>query len=115
LQARACEEAELRARGHYQRSGSTTGAADVRLAGAAWFGPTPVPEATERCRQILTGSETPVWASFVQPFLAGLLAMDGQFAEARAVLEEARQGRAEFADPRTLDTSWAYFAAEVEL
>ena len=115
LQARACEEAELRARDHYQRSGSTTGAADVRLAGAAWFGPTPVPAAIERCRGILTGSETPVWASFVQPFLAGLLAMEGQFAEARAVLEEARGGRVEFADPRTLDTSWAYFAAEVEL
>jgi DNA-binding SARP family transcriptional activator/tetratricopeptide (TPR) repeat protein len=115
LQARACEEAEVRARGHYERSGSTTGAADVRLAGAAWFGPTPVPEAIERCRQILAGSETPVWASFVQPFLAGLLAMEGQFTEARSVLEEARRGRVEFADPRTLDMSWAYFAAAVEL
>jgi tetratricopeptide (TPR) repeat protein len=115
LHAVACEEAELRARTHYERSGSTTGPADVRLAGAAWFGPTPVAAAIDRCRRILTGSETPVWASFVQPFLAGLLAMEGRFAEARAVLEEARIGRAEFADPRTLDTSWAFFAADVEL
>jgi tetratricopeptide (TPR) repeat protein len=115
LQAVACEEAELQARSHYQRTGSATGGADVRLAGAAWFGPTPVAAATERCRQILAGSETPVWASFVQPFLAGLLAMEERFAEARALLEDARRGRAEFADPRTLDTSWAYFAAEVEL
>jgi len=115
LHAVACEEAELRARSHYERSGSTTGPADVRLAGAAWFGPTPVTAAIDRCRRILTGSETPVWASFVQPFLAGLLAMEGRFAEARAVLEEARLGRAEFADPRTLDTSWSFFAADVEL
>ena len=115
LQAVACEEAEARARRHYERSGSTTGAADVRLAGPACIGPEPVESAIERCRRILAESETPVWASFVQPFLAGLLAMQGRFDEGRAVLEEARKGRAEFADPRTLDTSWTFYAAELEL
>src|SRR5205823_6410735 len=95
--------------------GCTTGPADVRTAGAIWFGPTPVTVAIDRCRQILALSETPVWASFIQPFLAHLLAMGGRFDEARALLEEARSGRAEFADPGSLDTSWAFFSAEVEL
>jgi hypothetical protein len=115
LRAAACEEAEHRARALYERAGSTSGAADVRLAGAAMLGPTPVADAIGLCEELLAEAETPVWASFIQPFLAVLLAMQGRFEAARAALEAARVGRAEYADPGTLDTSWALFAAEVEV
>ena len=114
LRAERCEEAERRARACYERAGATTGASDVRLAGAAHFGPTPAAEAIRRCEALLAEAQAPVWASFVQPFLAGLYAMEGRFDEARAALDAARAGRAEFADPATLATSWTVLAAEVE-
>jgi DNA-binding SARP family transcriptional activator/tetratricopeptide (TPR) repeat protein len=115
LRAAMCENAERRAAVLYRRAGSTSGAADVRLAGAAWLGPTPADEAIRICERLLAESETPVWASFVQPFLADLLAMRGRFEEARTALAEAREARAEFAEPGTLDTSWAVLGADVAL
>lgn len=115
LRASDAERAELRASRYYRRVGATTGAAAVRLAGAALLGPTPATEALEVCERLLRESDTPVWASFVQPFTADLLAMLGRFDEARAFLADAREGRAEFAEPGTLDTSWAVLAADVEL
>ena len=115
LRAAACEEAERRAAALYRQTGATSGAAAARLAGAAWLGPTPAEEAIAICERLLTESDTPVWASFVQPFLADLLAMRGRFDEARAALAEARERRAEFAEPGTLDTSWAVLAADVAL
>jgi DNA-binding SARP family transcriptional activator/exonuclease VII small subunit len=115
LQSVRADEAGRRARVIYARAGATTGPSDARLAAGAYVGPTPVREAIRRCEAILAAAETPVWASFVRPFLAGLYAMDGRFADARAELENAREGRTEFADPVTLATSWALLFAEVEI
>jgi tetratricopeptide (TPR) repeat protein len=85
------------------------------LAGAASRGPTPVPEAIERCRSLLVEAGTPVWQSFILPMLAALEAMNGNFVEARAQLGDARLARQEFSDTGTIVTSWAALAAEVEL
>ncbi len=115
FRSRAGVAAEERARLHYARAGFISGVSAVRLAGAAVMGPTPVPAAIARCEQLLAESEAPVWSSFVLPFLGALHAMAGRFDEARALLERARETRAEFADPGTLATSWTALAAGSEI
>lgn len=107
-------EKEHRARALYERSAATTGASDARLAASAYMGPTPAGEGIRICEALLAEAETPVWASFVRPWLAGLHAMEGRFHVARFELEAAREGRTEFSEPATLVTSWAWLVAEVE-
>jgi tetratricopeptide (TPR) repeat protein len=115
LQYDNLQTATVRIRRHYERTGFALGGAIFLLAGAAYRGPTPVPEAIERCRVLLAEVGTPVWQSFILPMLAALEAMDGRFDDAREHLEEARLGRQEFSDTGTMVTSWAALAAEVEL
>jgi DNA-binding SARP family transcriptional activator len=109
------EAAEIRALHHYQRCGFTLGPLGVRRAAAAYLGMQPVPLAIETCSTLLADSASPLWESFILPFRAALYSMDARFAEARNDLATAREGRAEFADPNSLATSWALLAAEVEL
>lgn len=114
LRTGAAEESERRAHAHYERAGFVSGAYAVRLAGAAYRGPLPVDAAIARCEELLA-AESPVWGSFVQPFLAALHAMGGRIDTARALLEEARVARTEFAGSGPLATSWAALAAHAEL
>jgi DNA-binding SARP family transcriptional activator len=109
------EHTAERVREYYARSGFAPGSAIFMLAVAAYRGATPAPAGILRCRALLEDAGTPVWQSFILPMLAALEAMDGRFSDARAHLEEARLGRQEFADTRSLVTSWAWLAAEVEL
>jgi DNA-binding SARP family transcriptional activator len=109
------EQAAVRAGRHYAESGFGPGVTLVRLAAAAHRGPTPAREAIGRCESLLSDAPSPVWGSFILPFLAGVEAMEGQFANARSHLEEAKVGRQEFADAGTIATSWSAIAAEVEL
>jgi len=104
-----------RARDLYMRSGFAHELVAAPLAASAYRGRTPVPEGIERCRALLAQAETPVWQSFVLPFLAVLEAMGGLAEPAAAHLEEALEGRREFADAGTIATSWSAIAAEVEL
>jgi tetratricopeptide (TPR) repeat protein len=99
----------------YGRSGFAAGSARVLLAAAAYRGPTAVDDAIDRCNVLLAEAGTPVWESFILPFIAALRAMGGEFDLARERLAEAREGRREFADTGTLVTSWAALAGEVEL
>jgi tetratricopeptide (TPR) repeat protein len=109
------EAAAVNVRELYRRTGVVAGSARVVLAAAAYKGPTPVADAIARCNVLLAEAGTPVWESFILPFLAALHAMQGEFELAREQLGEAREGRREFADTGTLATSWAALAAEVEL
>jgi DNA-binding SARP family transcriptional activator/tetratricopeptide (TPR) repeat protein len=104
-----------RASVNYLASGMSADWSLALFAAAAWRGPTPVPSAITRCKDLLAEAGTPVWSSFVLPILAVLEAMAGRFETARAHLDEARLGRREFADASTLVTSWAENAAVVEL
>jgi DNA-binding SARP family transcriptional activator len=99
----------------YARSGFVAGTTVALRSVPLLFGPTPVRDAIEECRDLLAGAETPVWGSFVLPPLAVLEAMDGRFDDARRHLAEARIGREEFADQGTIVTSWSAEAAMVEL
>jgi tetratricopeptide (TPR) repeat protein len=107
--------AAVRAGRHYAQSGFGPGITLVRLAAVAHRGPTPAREAIGRCESLLSDAPSPVWESFILPFLAGVEAMDGKIVNARSHLEEARVGRQEFADAGTIATSWSALAAEVEL
>jgi tetratricopeptide (TPR) repeat protein len=109
------ETAAVRLRRHYERTGFAPGSVTFLLAAAACRGPTPVPEAIDRCRVLLAEAGTPVWQSFILPMLAALEAMEGRFDVARTHLEDARVARQEFSDTGTIVTSWAALAAEVEL
>jgi DNA-binding SARP family transcriptional activator/tetratricopeptide (TPR) repeat protein len=109
------EATAVRIRRHYERTGFATGSAIFLIAGAVSRGPTPVPEAIERCRSLFAEAGTPVWQSFILPMLAALEARAGNFDQARAHLEDARLARQEFSDTGTIVTSWAALAAEVEL
>jgi DNA-binding SARP family transcriptional activator len=109
------EAATVHIRRHYERTGFALGSVIFLQAGAAYRGPTRVPEAIKRCRSLLVEAGTPVWQSFILPMLAALEAMDGRFDEARALLDDARLARQEFSDTGTIVTSWAALAGEVEL
>jgi tetratricopeptide (TPR) repeat protein len=115
LRYAALEAATVHIRRHYERTGFALGSVTFLQAGAAYRGPTPVPEAIERCRSLLVEAGTPVWQSFILPMLAALEAMNGRFDEARTHLEDARLARQEFSDTGTIITSWAALAGEVEL
>jgi tetratricopeptide (TPR) repeat protein len=109
------DEMAARTRVHYARTGFAPAVPLFHRALAGYRGPMNAAEAADRCRLFLTQAGTPVWESFLLPLLAALEAMQGRFGHARVLLEEARVGRQEFADPGTLATSWAAIAAEVEL
>jgi class 3 adenylate cyclase/tetratricopeptide (TPR) repeat protein len=65
--------------------------ARMRIAMALYYGPTPVPEAIRRCRQILEEtSENPVVGPAFLVALGGLHAMCGRFDEARRLLGQGR-------------------------
>jgi tetratricopeptide (TPR) repeat protein len=109
------EAAAIHGRHHYERCGFAAGVWSSHLATAAYRGPTPAREAIGRCEALLAAAETPVWESFVLPFLAVVEAMDGRFESARTHLNEALIRRQEFSETGTLVTSWSALAAEVEL
>jgi tetratricopeptide (TPR) repeat protein len=99
----------------YERARFVRSAVVALLGTVAYRGPLHTDDALDRCHALLSDAETPVWQSFVLPFVAVLEAMQGHFDVARNHLDEALVQRREFADEGTIRTSWAYFAAEVEL
>jgi tetratricopeptide (TPR) repeat protein len=99
----------------YAASGFEPGASVTLRAYWPVFGPVPLDDAIDLCHAVIVEAQTPVWVSFVLPFLALAEGMGGRFDDARAHLAEARIGREEFADQGTIVTSWSDFAAQVEL
>jgi tetratricopeptide (TPR) repeat protein len=71
------------------------------LAGALRIGPTPVPSAIVRCEEVLRGAPDRLLGSVsVNCNLGVLLAMDGQFDEARQLVGEARNILSAISHPR---------------
>jgi tetratricopeptide (TPR) repeat protein len=85
----ASAEAADRAIEHLRRSGWPVAACLGDLAVALHAGPTPVSDAVRRCRKLLENADLAGEARIV-PLLAGLLAMRGDFSQAR---ELAARGR----------------------
>jgi DNA-binding SARP family transcriptional activator len=92
-QAAAAENALERALEYARRAGDRrTEAQSLNLLiGAAWFGPLPVPEAVRRCEAIVARSSERrrIKASALRA-LTGLKAMQGDFDEARELIERHR-------------------------
>ena len=99
----------------YERARVIRSVVVALLGTAAYRGPLHRDVAMDRCRALLNDAETPVWQSFVLPFMAVLEAMQGRFEIARNHLDEALVRRREFADEGSIRTSWASLAGEVEL
>jgi tetratricopeptide (TPR) repeat protein len=90
----AAEEALERAIEHARRSGDErTEAQSLHLlVGAGFFGPSPVSEAIRRCEEILARlPEQKRIAASAARALAGLRAMEGDFEEARRLIERERR------------------------
>jgi DNA-binding SARP family transcriptional activator len=85
------EEAAENALGHYKRSNWPTSTCLGEIASALYYGPTPVPAAIARCKQLLqTEGADRVGAANVEVFLGGLVAQRGDFDGARDFIVSAR-------------------------
>ena len=102
---------------HARRAGDTSEQATLAafLAQALYFGPTPVPEAIRRCEELLAerSDDRPRKAS-IMTLLAGLRAMQGEFAEARQLQASARALYEELGQRLRIATIRALVAAEIE-
>jgi DNA-binding SARP family transcriptional activator len=74
---------------HYLRSGWSASGCLGELAAALFYGPTPVPEALERCEELLDEATDRIGRANVLAFMSGLEAIDGRLDEARGHLSEA--------------------------
>ena len=83
------EEAVERALVHYRRSGWSASGCLGELAAALLYGPTPVPDALERCEELLEETPARVGRANVLSFMSGLEALDGRFDDARRRLAHA--------------------------
>jgi class 3 adenylate cyclase/tetratricopeptide (TPR) repeat protein len=81
--------ASERALTYYRRSGWSTAGCLGEIVSALYHGPTPVPEAVERCERLLQEATDRPGRAHVLAHLAGLHAYDGHGDEAIRLLDEA--------------------------
>jgi DNA-binding SARP family transcriptional activator len=87
----AWTDAAERALAHYRTAGWSTSTCLGELAAAMYWGPTPVDAAAARCEQLLREATTDrVGVAYLETFLGGLLAQQGDFDRARGRIEVAR-------------------------
>ncbi len=87
----AWEIAAARALSHYKRCGWQTSTSLGEIAAALYYGPTPVPEAIARCKQLLADEVVSrAGEANVLTFLGGLVAQRGEFDNARERVATAR-------------------------
>jgi tetratricopeptide (TPR) repeat protein len=110
----ASMEAAERALELYRRTGWSTSSCLSALAAAHHSGPTPAPEAIERCRSMLTDADLGGQAS-VLCCLGGLEAMVGRFAEARQHVAGARVMFIELGQDPFAAADCDLFGARIEL
>ena len=88
----AGEEALARALVHARAAGDVRQEAEIvgRLGFAAWSGPLPVPDAIERCHDLLDAARDDTFvAAGCRRWLGSLVAREGRFDEARALVRDA--------------------------
>jgi tetratricopeptide (TPR) repeat protein len=110
-------EALERALEHARRAGDRTEVATMTFlhAQALYCGPTPVPEAIERCERYL--AEHPgdrLLEASVGTVLAGLRAMQGEFDEARSMYSHAREIHEELGRRFRIATVASLISADIE-
>jgi tetratricopeptide (TPR) repeat protein len=90
LRNAAWEEAAERSLIHYQRAGWSAATCIAQLASALFYGPRPVDDAIQRCKELLEVGER-LGEAHVLPYLGGLHALVGRFDEARDYVQRARR------------------------
>ena len=111
------EEALERALRHARAAGDRRQEADIvgRLGFAAWSGPMPVPKAVERCNELLVGAGDDTFvAAGGRRWLASLIARQGRFEEARALVAEAVAAYEELGSSLNATTASAFGYGDVE-
>jgi DNA-binding SARP family transcriptional activator len=115
-QHRARQELAERALVHYGRARWPTSTPAGEVANALYYGPTPVPEAIERCRDLLAGRARDRFGrANIEVFLGGLLAQVGDFDQAVSLIESARAMYEEFGHRSAVATGSAAVRGDVEL
>jgi DNA-binding SARP family transcriptional activator len=84
-------DAAERAAAYYVRAGWSPSTCVGHIASALYFGPTPVPDAVARCRELLAEVDDLPGDATVSGYLGGLLAMVGDWDESDALLGRARE------------------------
>jgi len=91
-------EASERALVHYLRSGWSPSGCLVGIAASLYYGPVRVPEAIDRCTELLEGTTERVARAHVLVFLGGLTALDGRVDEGRRIVGDASEIYAELGE-----------------
>jgi hypothetical protein len=86
----AWEDAEERALAYYRRTAFPTATCLAQLAGAIYWGPTPVPLGISRCTALSADETIGIFGrASILPLVGGLHAQLGEFARAREFIDEA--------------------------
>ena len=86
----AWQDAEERALGYYRRTAFPTATCLQQIAGAIYWGPTPVSLGISRCAELGADETIGVFGrASILPFLGGLHAQLGEFGRARELIDEA--------------------------
>ena len=113
-QYRESEEAAKRAVLYFRESGWPVAPCIQELGASLYYGPTSVPDAIARCRELLDGVDRGGEAHIIG-FLACLEAMEGRFGDARALILRARTIYEDLAWTVNVTTNYAPLAADIEL
>ena len=100
----------------YDRASWPTSTPAGEVANALYYGPTPVPDAIERCRTLLEEESRDRYGrANIEVFLGGLVAQAGDFAEADALIASARATYEEFGHLATIAMTSSAVRGDVEL
>jgi tetratricopeptide (TPR) repeat protein len=101
---------------HYGRAKWPTSTPAGEIANALYYGPTPVPEAIDRCRALLQ-DRTSDWfgRANIEVFLGGLVAQIGEFDDAESLIGSARAMYEEFGHRSAAATGAAAIRGDVQL
>jgi tetratricopeptide (TPR) repeat protein len=111
------EEALERALIHARAAGDRRQEAEIvgRLGFAAWSGPMPVPDAIERCHELLVSAgEDKFVAAGCRRWLGSLVARQGRFEDARELVAEAVAAYEELGTSLNATAAYAFGYADVE-
>ena len=110
------EQLAERAIAHYRRTTWPSATPAGEIANALYYGPTPVLDAVERCRQLLDGEAASRYGrANIEVFLGGLVAQVGEFDDAAALLSSARATYEELGHRSAVATASAAVRGDVEL
>ena len=109
------QEAVERALVHYRRSGWSPAGCLADLAAALFHGPTPVPQALERCEQLLAEATDRAGRANVLCFMGGLEALDGRIDEGRRRVDEAASTYEEIGEVYSLANNCGRLLGRIEL